>query len=85
MLNIGPEKLIVVLAVALIVLGPQEAPRIAQELGRWLRVLRELQSRVQSEVTRFTDTIVADEPAASETTAERSAASRDETPNGEAR
>lgn len=58
LLNLDPEKLLIIMAVALIVLGPNELPRVARELGRWMRVVQELRSRVQAEVATFADSVV---------------------------
>ena len=57
MINIGPEKVLVIMAVALIVLGPQELPRVARELGRFMTLVRELQHRVESEARSVVDSI----------------------------
>lgn len=42
MLNIGPEKLVVILGIALIVLGPDKLPDTARKLGNLLTELRRL-------------------------------------------
>lgn len=72
MLNLDPEKLVIIMAVALIVLGPQELPRVARELGRWTRLVQDVRARVQAEVTSLADSVVNptaedDPPAASAT------------------
>jgi Sec-independent protein translocase protein TatA len=36
MFNLGPEKLMMVLLVALIVLGPDKLPNAARQVGRYL-------------------------------------------------
>ena len=46
MLDIGPEKLIVVLAVAMAVLGPQGIPKVARGLGRARAEIRRLTADV---------------------------------------
>ncbi len=48
MFNIGPQELLVILLVALVIVGPQRLPELARTIGRALRELR----RAQDEVTR---------------------------------
>jgi sec-independent protein translocase protein TatB len=50
MLSLNPEKLLVVLVVALILLGPDKLPRLARQLGAGWRQLKEFQQRVEREV-----------------------------------
>lgn len=50
MLSLSPEKLLVVLVVALVVLGPDKLPRLARQLGAGWRQLREFQQRMEREV-----------------------------------
>ena len=50
MFNLGPEKLIVVALIALVVLGPERLPEAARKAGKVIRDLRMLSERVQSEV-----------------------------------
>ena len=49
MLSLNPEKLLVVLIVALILLGPDKLPRLARQLGAGWRQLKEFQMRVERE------------------------------------
>ncbi len=39
--NVGPMELVVVLAIALIVLGPRKLPEVGRSLGRGMREFRE--------------------------------------------
>ncbi len=39
--NIGPMELIIVLAIALIVLGPKKLPEVGQSLGKGMREFKE--------------------------------------------
>jgi len=48
--SIGPEKILFVLVVALIVLGPERLPKVARDIGQFVSRLRELQARMESEV-----------------------------------
>jgi sec-independent protein translocase protein TatB len=55
MLNVGPLELLVVLAVALIVVGPERLPELARAVGRVLRQFREVQDEVRSMVSSGVD------------------------------
>ena len=55
MLNVGPLELLVVLAVALIVVGPERLPELARSVGRALRQLRQVQDEVRDMVTSGVD------------------------------
>jgi Sec-independent protein translocase protein TatA len=52
MFNVGPEKLILLLVLGLIVLGPQRLPDMARRLGNTLAALRRLSIEVQADVSR---------------------------------
>jgi Tat protein translocase TatB subunit len=49
-MSLGPEKIILILVVALIVFGPQRLPDIARQLGTILRELRRMQDTVRDEI-----------------------------------
>ena len=55
MLNVGPLELLVVLAVALIVVGPERLPELARSVGRALRQFREVQDEVRNMVSSGVD------------------------------
>jgi Tat protein translocase TatB subunit len=55
MLNVGPLELLVVLAVALIVVGPERLPDLARSVGRVLRQFREVQDEVRDMVSSGVD------------------------------
>jgi Tat protein translocase TatB subunit len=55
MLNVGPLELLVVLAVALIVVGPERLPELARSVGRALRQFREVQDEVREMVSSSVD------------------------------
>ena len=50
MLSLSPAKILVVLVVALIVLGPEKLPQVARQLGAAWGDLRRLRSKLESEV-----------------------------------
>jgi sec-independent protein translocase protein TatA len=47
MLNIGPQELLIILIIALIVVGPQRLPSLGRSIGRSLRELRNAQDEVK--------------------------------------
>ncbi len=49
-MSIGPEKIILILVVALIVFGPQRLPELARQVGNMMRELRKLQDQVRAEL-----------------------------------
>ncbi|MGH2679010.1 MAG: twin-arginine translocase TatA/TatE family subunit [Actinomycetota bacterium] len=55
MLNVGPLELLVVLAVALIVVGPERLPELARSVGRVLRQFRDVQDEVRDMVASGVD------------------------------
>jgi sec-independent protein translocase protein TatB len=55
MLNVGPLELLVVLAVALVVVGPERLPELARSVGRVLRQFREVQDEVRDMVSSGVD------------------------------
>ena len=55
MLNVGPLELLVVLAVALIVVGPERLPELARSVGKAMRQLRQVQDEVRDMVSSGVD------------------------------
>ncbi len=49
-MSLGPEKIILILVVALIVFGPQRLPEIARQVGSAIRELRRMQDTVRGEL-----------------------------------
>jgi Tat protein translocase TatB subunit len=49
-MSLGPEKIILILVVALIVFGPQRLPEIARQVGAAMRELRRMQDTVRGEL-----------------------------------
>lgn len=47
MLNIGPQELILILIVALVVVGPQRLPELGRTIGKTLREFRKIQNDVK--------------------------------------
>ena len=47
MLNIGPQELLVVLIIALVVVGPQRLPELGRSIGKALREFRKIQNDVK--------------------------------------
>ncbi|HEY6317334.1 MAG TPA: twin-arginine translocase TatA/TatE family subunit [Acidimicrobiia bacterium] len=51
----SPVHILIVLTVALIVLGPQELPKVARSTGKVLRELRALRARLDEEIQGLID------------------------------
>src|SRR3990170_2452183 len=64
MLNIGPQELLLILVVALLVVGPRRLPELARSLGKGIRELR----KAQDEVSRTIRVNLEDEPKAASRT-----------------
>ena len=50
MLNIGPQELILILIVALVVVGPQRLPELGRSIGKALREFRKIQDDVRDTI-----------------------------------
>ena len=50
MLNIGPQELILVLIIALVVVGPQRLPELGRAVGKALREFRKIQDDVKDSI-----------------------------------
>lgn len=50
MLDLSPLKLLIIVAVILLVMGPDKLPEVAHKLGAAWRSLKKLQQRVESEI-----------------------------------
>ncbi len=55
MFNIGPEKLMMVLFIALIVLGPDKLPNAARQIGKYLNEFRRISQGFQNELRSAID------------------------------
>ncbi len=62
MLSLSPIKLMVIIAVVLLLLGPDKLPEVAHKLGSSWRALKRLQERVEEEVRD----VIPDLPSASD-------------------
>jgi sec-independent protein translocase protein TatA len=51
MFELGPEKILVVLVLALVIFGPKQLPEIARNIGKATRTLRGVQDEVRQHVT----------------------------------
>ena len=50
MFNIGPEEVLLILVIALVILGPQKLPDMARQIGRGLREFRNLSNNARQEL-----------------------------------
>ncbi len=50
MFSLSPMKIFVIVAVVVMLLGPDKLPEVAHRLGTWWNALRRFQQRVESEV-----------------------------------
>jgi sec-independent protein translocase protein TatB len=50
MLNVGPQELLIILLIALIVVGPQKLPELSRQIGRGLREFKRVQDEVKDMV-----------------------------------
>jgi sec-independent protein translocase protein TatB len=58
--NVGPEKILLILVIALIVLGPRELPEAARKIGNILGELRRMSAGFEHEVRSALDTATTD-------------------------
>ncbi len=70
MLNIGPQELLLILVVALLVVGPRRLPELGRSLGKGLREIRKAQSEVRKTIQIELD----DEPPPASASGRRSSA-----------
>ncbi|HEX6230408.1 MAG TPA: twin-arginine translocase TatA/TatE family subunit [Actinomycetota bacterium] len=81
MLNIGPQELLLILVIALLVVGPRRLPELARSIGKGIRELR----KAQDEVSRTIRVNLDETPATPPPGAERTLPRTDETtPSAEA-
>ena len=58
----GPEKILLILLIALIVLGPHELPNAARKLGNVMRELRRLSAGFEHELRSAFDDVTSSKP-----------------------
>ena len=63
--GMGPLEIFVILAVALVVFGPDKLPHIAKNLGKGMRAFRKVTLDLTSEVAKEFDEITKEEEKAS--------------------
>jgi Tat protein translocase TatB subunit len=51
MFDLGPEKIMVVLVLALVIFGPKQLPEIARNVGKAVRTLRGVQDDLRQQIT----------------------------------
>ena len=60
MFGIGPQEVVIIVALILVIFGPAKAAGIAKDLGRWVnearRPVEELKEELASSVEEFKDT-----------------------------
>lgn len=54
-MNLGGAEIIVILVVALLVFGPTRLPEIGRQLGKAIREIRKIETRVKSEISDALD------------------------------
>ncbi len=64
MFNVGPEKILLILLIALVVLGPHELPDAARKIGNVVGELRRLSDGFQAELRSGLETFTAEPPQA---------------------
>jgi Tat protein translocase TatB subunit len=58
--NVGPEKILLILLIALIVLGPRELPEAARKIGNIMGELRRMSAGFQEELRSGMEALSAD-------------------------
>lgn len=54
-MNLGGAEILVILVVALLVFGPTRLPEIGRQLGKAIREIRKIETRVKSEISDALD------------------------------
>jgi sec-independent protein translocase protein TatB len=76
MFDIGFSEIVVIFGLALIVLGPEKLPRLAQTIGRWAgrarAMARQFRDQLEQEAEQFKTDIDPDAPLGARATAVRS-------------
>ena len=82
MFGIGPEELMVILILALLVLGPERLPRVARDLGKIVGELRRTSDELRDEFLNADKYLQGETPAVPATTAPQPAAATESAPAG---
>jgi Tat protein translocase TatB subunit len=82
MLNIGPQELVLILVVALVIVGPKKLPELARAIGRGMNEFRKIQDEVKDLVT-FDLGIDLDDLTADQTTSSAEPTPATDEPNGD--
>ena len=61
--NVGPMEIIVILAIALIVLGPKKLPEVGRSLGKGMREFKDSVSGIEETFSTTTTTTTTTPPA----------------------
>jgi sec-independent protein translocase protein TatA len=72
--NIGPLELIIILAIALLIVGPRRLPEMGNAVGRTIREFRKASSDISDSVKVDTSPLPANPPASTPATGEAPAA-----------
>lgn len=81
MFGVGPEELVLILVLALLVLGPERLPKVARDLGKIVGELRRTSDELRDEFLNA-DKYLESKPAAIAATTEAPAAASETTPAG---
>ena len=73
MFGIGPEELVVVLVLALLVLGPERLPKVARDMGKIVGELRRTSDELRNEFLNADKYLEGTPPAVPATTATQAA------------
>ncbi len=78
MLNLGPDKLIVIFLLALVLLGPEKLPGAARRLGEVMRVVRHYSDGFRQEMSTMVEHVTNLDPTDPHSSTSRSTPSEDE-------
>ena len=82
MFGVGPEEIMVILILALLVLGPERLPKVARDLGKIVGELRRTSDELRDEFLNADKYLNPETPAIPAVTASQPAATTNSTPAG---